>query len=217
MASGNGKRERILKVIGIAATFSGAALLVNILLDISLPLALSATGLLLIVSVVFIWRRAESGQRQKILHLAKAGFLAGIVALIAYDSSKWLLSQLDPSPYNPFEAIRIFGVLLTDATASEVMIMGVGTSFHVLNGIFFGIAFAFLFGRRGVFIGIAWGLFLELFQLTLYPGWLKSGFYKEFVQISVLAHVVYGGMLGLVCRYLLRDNSALRHRNANTK
>ena len=44
--------------------------------------------------------------------------------------------------------------------------------------------------------GVGWGLFLETFQLTLYPGWLNITTYKEFVTISFLGHIVYGLVLG---------------------
>ena len=47
-------------------------------------------------------------------------------------------------------------------------------------------------------------LFLEVFQLTLYPGWLDIGFYAEFVQISAISHLVFGATLGMVVRYGLR-------------
>ena len=48
-----------------------------------------------------------------------------------------------------------------------------------------------------------WGLFLETFQLTLYPGWLDIRTYSEFATISALSHVVYGATLGLLARAIL--------------
>ena len=53
-------------------------------------------------------------------------------------------------------------------------------------------------------LGMAWGLFLELFQLALYPGWLSIGFYDEFLRVSFLGHLVYGGVLGMSARWALR-------------
>jgi hypothetical protein len=52
--------------------------------------------------------------------------------------------------------------------------------------------------------GVAWGLFLETFQLMLYPGWLKIGFLDEFRRISFGAHLVFGAGLGLMVPYGLR-------------
>jgi hypothetical protein len=84
------------------------------------------------------------------------------------------------------------------------MIITAGIAFHVLNGIAFGTSYCALFGTRGVRAGIAWGVFLEVFQLTLYPGWLDIRFYREFATISALSHVAYGAVLGFTCRAALR-------------
>jgi hypothetical protein len=130
-----------------------------------------------------------------------------VIATAAYDGAKFLLSRGTDSPYNPFEAIRAFGLLLAGPSAPPVAIYAAGTSFHLLNGISFGVAFCFLFRRRSLLQGIAWGMFLELFQLTLFPGWLDIRSYREFVQISVLAHLVYGAVLSLVAQAILREST----------
>lgn len=134
----------------------------------------------------------------------RIGVAAGIIATVGYDLSKYALSQWDRSPYDPFEAIRIFGVLLAGSAAPAAIIITAGVAYHVLNGVTFAVAFCFLFGERGVTVGILWGLFLETFQLALFPGWLDMRFFQEFLQISFLAHVVYGAILGLVCRHQLQ-------------
>lgn len=73
---------------------------------------------------------------------------------------------------------------------------------HLLNGTSFGVAYLFLFARdgrtsvrRALLTGVGWGLFLETFQLTLYPGWLDIRLYQEFATISALSHIVYGATL----------------------
>jgi hypothetical protein len=47
---------------------------------------------------------------------------------------------------------------------------------------------------------MAWGLFLETFQLSLFPGWLSIQFVAEFATISFAAHLVYGATLGTIVR-----------------
>ena len=81
----------------------------------------------------------------------------------------------------------------------------------------FGVAYVFLFARDGAIsggralaTGVAWGIFLELFQLTLYPGWLDIRAYKEFAMISALGHVVYGATLGAISLTLFRSGHAGR-------
>ena len=44
--------------------------------------------------------------------------------------------------------------------------------------------------------------------LTLYPGWLSIRYLDEFRQVSFLAHIVYGAVLGLVVPRALRRWSA---------
>lgn len=207
-ASGPRRRDRLL--FGGAALFSGVALLGHILFGVPLPvaLALAATTMLTVVAAVLVGmappRRAHLGR------VVLAGALAGLAATICYDAAKWGLSQLDPSPYNPFEATRAFGSLLVGAEAPQPLIQFAGTAIHLLNGTAFGVAFVTVAGNRGhrvrtaVLLGVAWGLLLELFQLTLYPGWLDIRAYREFATISALSHVVYGATLGLSGRALLR-------------
>lgn len=190
-----------MRLLGVGALFSGAALLTHIIAGFSLPLALAVAAGILVLVVGLVWRRASPERRAVVRSRATVGLLAGGVATAVYDGARFGLSQWDPSPYNPFEAIWAFGVRLVGASAPGSVVYGAGAAFHLLNGLSFGVAFCLLFARPGVATGIAWGFFLELFQLTLYPGWLDIRFYREFVQISVLAHGVYGLALGLGCRY----------------
>lgn len=192
-------------ILGVGACFSGAALVTHIVAGLSLILALVFTGSILILAVGWVWRRSRPKERVRVIRYAKVGMLSGLVALVAYDLSKWGLSQLDPTPYNPFEAIRMFGVVLAGQSASIAVVYAAGIAFHVLNGVAFGIAFAFLFGHLGMIAGVVWGLFLESFQLVLYPGWLDIRFYEEFLLISGLSHAVFGAVLGLSCQYGLRQ------------
>lgn len=201
----------VRRLIGLFALFSGVALLMNIIGRVSLPLALAGTATLTILGVGLSVRRQPPEARRWTIRTAAVGAAIGLVATIAYDVTKAILSQLDPSPYNPFEALRIFGQLLlnTDATTADVYLAG--GAFHFLNGTAFAVAYAFLFGRdgattrrRAVLTGMGWGVFLEIFQLTLYPGWLSIQFYTEFATISALSHLVYGATVGLLARAGLR-------------
>jgi hypothetical protein len=196
-------RRAPIWLLGVGALFSGAALVAHITTGISLPLALVLTGGLVTATCVIVWRHASTGARAVLRRGITAGAISGATATVAYDLSKAALSHFDSSTYNPFEAIRVFGTLLTGGATSAVANYVTGGAYHLLNGTAFGVAFAVLLGRRGAIAGIAWGLGLECFQLTLYPGWLGIRQYREFVQYSALGHVCYGAVLGLVCRHLL--------------
>lgn len=195
------RRRRLFpNLLGLAALFSGAALVFHILTGFSLRYGLLLVASLLVIALVIGLVRLPAPRRRLLLQMVGVGVLSGMLATASYDASKFILSQLDPSPYNPFELNRIFGVLLIGASAPPPVIYLVGTGFHLLNGVSFAVAFCFLFGRRGILAGVLWGVFLETFQLTLYPGWLDIKFYQEFVTISSLSHLVYGAVLGACCR-----------------
>lgn len=203
-------------VAGFGSLFSGAALLTNILAGFSLPLALALTATLVVGGIGALLARTSGARRRALLRMAMAGVATGIVATVCYDVAKYALSQLDPSPYNPFEATRVFGVLLL-GSETHPLVQTAGWSFHLLNGTSFGLAYCFLFSRGGrssflyaALSGMGWGLFLEMFQLVLYPGWLDILFLEEFRQISAISHLVYGAVLGLTCRQVLRSGLIAR-------
>lgn len=196
---------RARRIVGAAALFSGAALVAHILSGVSLRLSLLFTTLLLVGAVAMALRRAPAEHRTRARRISAAGVLAGVGATAAYDATKYLLSIGVTTAFNPFEAIRAFGRLLAGPASSPALVIVAGATFHLLNGISFGVAYAFLFSRRGLWSGIGWGLFLELFQLTLFPGWLDIRAYREFIQISAAAHLVYGATLSVVSRLVLRE------------
>jgi hypothetical protein len=197
--------------IGLAAGFSGVAVTLSILSGVALSVAEAALVLVPLVSVVFIARRAPRPIVREIMWVARVGVLSGAAATVVYDVTRTVLSLLDPSPYNPFEAIRQFGLGLLPATATPALVMAAGFALHLVNGSSFGVIYAVFAGRHvhtfraALFSGLAWGLTLEFIQSILYPGWLQiTTVLKEFMVISGLGHIMYGVTLGLGVRWLLR-------------
>ncbi|HEY3164969.1 MAG TPA: hypothetical protein VGJ71_11445 [Candidatus Limnocylindrales bacterium] len=198
-------------IVGVAVLANGVALLFHILRAAPLPAALTATWAMGLVAILLVIARSAPWVRDDLLRIATIGIVAGLVSTVAYDASKALLSNLDPAPWNPFDAFRIFGEALIGAGWPDPVIRAVGLAFHASNGTTFGLAFAFLFGMwssrhagLAVLAGVAWGLFLETFQLALYPGWMNIRFLDEFRQVSFGGHVVYGACVGLVVRAGIR-------------
>lgn len=202
---------RPTSVLGLVALFSGIALLANILLDVSLVAGLLAAGVVLAAALLVAYVQADQDDRRHLLGVARAGLAAGIASTVVYDVVRTGLGRLDPSPFDPFGAIRVFGALLVGPGASPASIIAAGVVLHVVNGSCFGLSYAALFGNDGMrsvssaaVTGISWGLFLELFQATLYPAWLRISALSEFLLISSLGHVAFGLSLGLLARRFLR-------------
>jgi hypothetical protein len=209
MASSWQGNSFLLRLLGIGALFSGIALLAHILAGICLRVALALTVGLLMLTLFLVWQRTSSEERSPMLRRTIVGLVSGLLATASYDSAKFTLSQWDPSPYNPFEAIHLFGLLLAGSSASNLVVNAAGTVFHLVNGISFGLAFCLLVERPGLLSGIGWGLFLALLQITLYPGWIPMNFYQEFATISAISHVLYGIVLGYASRYSLHHSGVL--------
>lgn len=170
-----------------------------------MPLLLTVIWTVALISVAGMAVVGGPATRALTLRLVTVGLVVGLAATLAYDATKTVLSQLDPSPFDPFEATRAFGRILVGESAGPVAVTISGWAFHFANGCTFAIAYAALFARdgrvslrRGLVTGIAWALLLETFQLVLYPSWLDIRFLDEFRQISFLSHVVFGLFLGLL-------------------
>lgn len=102
-------------------------------------------------------------------------------------------------PITPYEVWAIFGELIVGDGAPAALRFTVGTTYHVLNGMAFAVAYCFLFGGRHWRWGVGWGLGLEAAMLAIYPGWLAlDAVLVEFTTMSFLGHLAYGGVLGLI-------------------
>jgi hypothetical protein len=189
-------------VAGVASLANGIALLGVILAGVPLPLGLLVCWSVSVLAVAVILRLSDPASGRRVARRIAAGLLAGVVATVVYDIAKGLLSLLDPAPFNPFEATRRFGELLVGPSAPDAALRAVGWVFHFANGATFGAAYALLFGpgsaRRAVLTGVAFGVFLESFQLLLYPDWMGIRFVEEFQRVSFGGHLAYGATLGLL-------------------
>ena len=205
-------RRDPMPVVGFAALWSGAALLAYLAVGLSLPVTLAGLLVAVLAGMAVIWRVSPAVTRAAIRHRALIGLAAGLAALVVYDTIRFAGAALDPSPYDPLEALRGFGRALVGARASPARQFAAGMAFHAVNGVMFGLGFVGLVAgspsrsrTSWAMRGVAWALFLEMFQLSLYPKWLGIVFVQEFTYIATAAHVGYGLVLGLVSRRLLQE------------
>lgn len=171
-------RRWAFATIGLAAGFSGVAVLLTILTGVALSIAEAALVVIPMIATVMVARRAPRPVVGEVWRVARAGLLGGFAATLVYDVTRTALSLLDPSPYNPFEAIRQLGLGIVPSSASLPFVMAAGLAIHFVNGISFGVIYASFAGRHvqtlraALVSGLAWGLTLEFIQSIFYPGWL---------------------------------------------
>lgn len=201
----------VRRLVAFLALFSGLALLLNILFQVDLRVGLVGMTTILGAIFVFAMQRAGPGGRRAMWLTIGYGAVAGVIGTLAYDIARLVLVAIDPSPYRPFEAIIKFGQLLVGSPGRDAAVILAGSLFHILNGTAFGVAFALAVVGRGhisvpkvALLGTAWGMFLEAFQATLYPGWLGIRYLTEFLTISALGHVVYGTTMATLARSFIR-------------
>lgn len=199
--------ERHRLVFAALFLSTGAALLIYIISGISL---LAAALLVLVVASLtgaWIWRQADRRSQDALRTLLRTGFIAGILATAAYDLSRFLLIEVTGIAFWPFDIFNVFGQALVGAGFSGPWVRLAGVVYHFANGIGFALAYAIVAGRRGVWAGIVWAMILEVMMVSVYPGWLDMRALDEFLQVSVLGHIVYGAVLGYSTRRLLGDQA----------
>ncbi len=187
---------------------TGAALVIYILSGFSLPVLVALNFCLGGLVVYRVWHFTPTEARPLLKRRALAGTIGGVAAIFAYDGIRLGLVKFFHFTFWPFDIFAVFGRALLGADAPDAAKIIAGVLFHCVNGIGFGVAFAFLWKAPTIWKGIAWGLFLECCMITLYPGWLHVKFMEEFVSVSIVGHLAYGVVLGSVTkRYLAPSNA----------
>jgi hypothetical protein len=181
----------------------GAGLVIYVLAGVSLPFAAAAVALLGGATWLAVMTAASEEQRHAVAARVKVGLRAGIVATASYDLARYGIVALFTLSFEPFHVWPIFGRLFVGQDASAGVALAAGIGYHAANGIGFAIGYALLFRRPGPLTGVAWGVGLELCMAFLYPSWLRIAALQEFLAVSALGHVVYGGVLGLAVRWQL--------------
>jgi hypothetical protein len=210
---GQAKTVRYWLLLAALPLASGAALIVHVLTTISLGVALIGAGIIVSGAGILVWMRLPSIARTEIVRRAKVGLMAGFLATIAYDVSRWLIVTIFHDTFAPFHVFPIFGYAIAGTNLSPTVATAVGTFYHYANGIFFAVTYTILLAPRGWWTGILWALGLEALMLTVYPGWIHPTPFEEFLSVSMLGHVAYGSVLGTFSRRLLTAPLAAKRRS----
>jgi hypothetical protein len=163
------------------------------------PVTLTLVAFGVVVWTVVI-RRLDAAQRRHLGRVVGNGALAGLVATIAYDATRYGLVALLSWSISPFAAFERFGQAVLGEAAAGPAVVAVGAAVHQTNGITFGASYAIFVARPGVATGIAWALTLEVLMLLVYPELLGVALPGEFVPMSLLGHLAFGATLGIYLR-----------------
>ena len=196
-------------ITAACALFSGASLVVAALLHWSLGTTLAAAGVFSFAVVAITMTAVTPRSRREFARRAVAGALGGIAGVAAYDVVRYLIVAGLHLQVRPFEALPLFGALIAGVTPQTTASWIIGTAYHYVNGIMFGVSYGVALGRTAWYLGIAWALGLEMLMLMLYPGWLhiSKALMGEFTVVSLSGHVAYGAGLGLVTSGLIRRSA----------
>ncbi|MFN2497163.1 MAG: DUF6789 family protein [Pseudonocardiaceae bacterium] len=200
-------------LLGLPFLCTGAALVVYLVSGVSLLLGIAVVVSLTGAAALLIRRRLPVELRMVVAARVRWGAVAGVAATAAYDACRFVLVRLLDLQFWPFDVFTRFGGLLVGQSTSPAVVMAVGTAYHYANGIGFAVAYALFVRRPGIVTGLLWAGILELFMVSLYPGWLGLQAMNEFLGVSVVGHIVYGLVLGSTTRILLRDDRLMEKRD----
>ena len=178
----------LAKLYGIASLRTGAIVVV-------LPCCLGLFG---------VWLWARRSRRQWLATLLTIGFFGGLLGTFGYDLVR-VPAHLGGQRI--FAPISTYGVWIAEADASSRFTDVLGWSYHLSNGITFGLMYALLLRGRAWGWAVLWALILETIAFL-------SPFVRLFtlsgaaVFNAYLAHVAYGVPLGLVVQ---RGEDTLRY------
>lgn len=159
-------------------------------------LAVSVPGQVLLAAIALWAVRRDDLEELRVLLLA--GFLGGLVGTLGYDLFRvpFVLGGL-----RVLAPIDSYGVLAAGTAASSQWTGLLGWSYHVTNGIGFGLAYAMLAPRRHWGWGVVWAMVLETATVvspfaTQYALRTDAGFRLVPIAIAYAAHVPFGLAIG---------------------
>jgi len=187
-------------VLGVVmASMSGVAILAHTFGPV--PMSFTVPFVVLPISFMFVGLVLARRHLYGRLHLFADRVLAGIgwacVATCAYDAVRAVMRAVFRLSADPFQAMPIFGHLITGLPKTDPLAITVGWIYHFWNGVSYAIMFALLWPRGGALAGFIWAMILQALMIADYPVLLQvrlddPGWYAE----GVVGHGVWGIVLG---------------------
>jgi hypothetical protein len=150
-----------------------------------------------VLPLVLLW--ASRTGRHDLYTRCLAGLWAGAWATLAYDVVRVPIAW---SGIPVFKAISYFGTVITGQTTPTMVSEIVGWTYHLSNGMGFGLMYTALVPCPHWWSAVLWGLLLEgMMLVTPYAEVFGYKVSPGFLTITIGAHVVYGVVLWAALRY----------------
>jgi hypothetical protein len=194
------KETLILLCVALVAAFaSSAAFFLHMFGLIRMPFFVNFFGMPIIVLMqivgVYSWQRRLPFWRR-----FRAGLLAGVLGLMAYDITRYAIYKSGIFNYDPFHVIPKLGSLITGLSPAAPASLYAGWTYHFWNGFSYAIIYALVAGPAKWGWGVGWAMILETLMVLSYPTFLQVKMDAPFLAISFFGHFCYGTVLGLTVR-----------------
>jgi len=186
------------------ALVSLAALVAHVFHVLPMPFFLEVFG---IPSLLVIYALAAYARKINARMLTSGlwvGIWAGLAASLVYDGVRYLVGLTHLFGYNGFVPILMFGSWITGHPTTSTAAKIAGWTYHYWNGATFGVIYTLAVGRRSWWWGVAYGILMECCMLGLFPFFLRVTSKVDFVALSMIGHVAYGAVLGMLAQKYLR-------------
>jgi len=151
----------------------------------------------LILGAATCW--AKRTGRADLYERILGGLWAGGWATLAYDICRIPMS-LAGIPV--FKSISYFGTIITGQSEPNLASEIIGWTYHLSNGIGFGLMYAVAVSMPRWWSAVLWGLFLEAAMLTTpYAEVFGYKIAQQLLAITIGAHVVYGLTLWVALKF----------------
>ncbi len=185
------------------AAVSLAALVAHVFHVLPMPFFLEVFGIPSLLALYVLAAYARKINAGMLTNGLWVGLWAGLAATLVYDGVRYLVERSHPFGYNGFVPILMFGNWITGQPTSSLAAKLAGWTYHYWNGATFGVIYTLLAGRRRWWWGLGYGILMECCMLGLFPFFLRVSSKADFIAVSMIGHLAYGAVLGVLAgRYL---------------
>ncbi len=151
---------------------------------------------------------SPSATHRIVLTPSRAGpAVADFVAAAAYDLVRLVLVRMVDISFWPFDVLSRFGRLLVGSSAPMSVVDAAGVVHHSVHGCGFALAIVLFVDRPTMAKALVGAGLLQLFMLSLSPGWLRLPAHGELLSVAAVGHLAYAVTLTVTTRQLLRSEN----------